>query len=107
MAGDCSIRCDQRSPTFPTTREAAVRILIADDEVAQSKTLRPLFAAGGKGKSKVRATAGAPDIGRLIFARAQRKGAGKLGKGRAGSAKPSNDCLDHYRLPHSDWLAGF
>lgn len=71
-----------------------MRILIAEDEVAQSKTLRPLFAAGGKGRSKVRATAGAPDIGRLIFARAPRKGAGKVGKGRAGSAQPGSNGLD-------------
>jgi tetratricopeptide (TPR) repeat protein len=71
-----------------------MRILIADDEVAQSKTLRPLFAAAGKGKSKIRATAGAPDIGRLILARAPRKGSGKTAKGRAGSAQPSNDSLD-------------
>ncbi|HEY5758000.1 MAG TPA: tetratricopeptide repeat protein [Steroidobacter sp.] len=71
-----------------------MRILIADDEVAQSKTLRPLFAAGGKGRSKVRATAGASDVGRLIFARAARKGAGKVSKGRAGSAQPGNDSLD-------------
>lgn len=73
-----------------------MRILIADDEVAQSKTLRPLFAAGGKGKSKskVRATAGAPDIGRLIFARAARKGSKKAGKSRAGSAQPGSDSLD-------------
>jgi tetratricopeptide (TPR) repeat protein len=71
-----------------------MRILIADDEVAQSKTLRPLFAAGGKGKSKARATAGAPDIGRLIIARAPKKGAGKTAKGRAGGAQPGNDSLD-------------
>ncbi|GFE88094.1 tetratricopeptide repeat protein [Steroidobacter agaridevorans] len=71
-----------------------MRILIADDEVAQSKTLRPLFAAGGKGKSKIRATAGAPDIGRLILARAPRKGAGKVSKGRAGSAQPGSNSLD-------------
>lgn len=71
-----------------------MRILIADDEVAQSKTLRPLFAAGGKRKSKVRATAGAADIGRLILARSVRKGAGKVSKRRAGSAQPGNDSLD-------------
>lgn len=71
-----------------------MRILIADDEVAQSKALRPLFAAGGKGRSKVRATAGAPAIGRLIVARATRKGAGKVGKGRAGSVQPGSDSLD-------------
>jgi len=69
-----------------------VRILIADDEVAQSRTLRPLFAAGGKGRSKIRA--GAPDIGRLVFARAARKSAGKASKARAGRARPGNDCLD-------------
>jgi tetratricopeptide (TPR) repeat protein len=71
-----------------------VRILIADDEVAQSKTLRSLFAAGGKRRSKVRATAGAPDIGRLIVARAPRKGAGKVSKGRAGSVQAVSDNLD-------------
>jgi len=71
-----------------------VRILIADDEVAHSKALRPLFAGGSKGRSKVRATAGAPDIGRLIFARAPRKGAGKVAKGRAGRAQPGSDSLD-------------
>jgi tetratricopeptide (TPR) repeat protein len=71
-----------------------VRILIADDEVAQSKTLRPLFAAGGKSKSKVRATAGAPDIGRLIFARSARKSSNKVSKSRAGGAQPGSDSLD-------------
>jgi tetratricopeptide (TPR) repeat protein len=71
-----------------------MRILIADDEVAQSKTLRPLFKAGGKGKSKVRATAGAPDIGRLIFARAPGKGSKKVSKARAGGPQPGSDSLD-------------
>ncbi|MBL8271041.1 tetratricopeptide repeat protein [Steroidobacter sp.] len=68
-----------------------MRILIADDELAQSKTLRPLFAAGGKGKSKLRPTAGAPAIGKLIVAHAPRKGASKkAAKGRAGSPPPSS-----------------
>lgn len=76
-----------------------MRILIADDEVAQSKTLRPLFAAGGKGKgkgkSKARATAGASDIGRLIVAHAPRKArAGKVAKGRAGGPAPGGGSLD-------------
>lgn len=67
-----------------------MRILIADDEVAQSKTLRPLFAAGGKRTGKVKATAGAPDIGRLIVASAAPKRAARKVKGRAGSAQPSS-----------------
>ncbi|HEY0684041.1 MAG TPA: tetratricopeptide repeat protein [Steroidobacter sp.] len=70
-----------------------MRILIADDEVAHSKTLRPLFAAAGKGKSKVRASAGAPDIGRLIVARATRA-VSKKAKGRAGGGQPGGDSLD-------------
>lgn len=69
-----------------------MRILIADDEVAQSKTLRPLFAAGGKRKAKP--SAGAPDIGRLIVAHAPRKGGPRKGKGRAGSPPPGGDRLD-------------
>ncbi|MBM0103597.1 tetratricopeptide repeat protein [Steroidobacter sp. S1-65] len=71
-----------------------MRILIADDEVAQSKTLRPLFAAGGKRKTKVRASAGAPAIGQLIVARAARSSAPKKGKRRAGAAQPGADNLD-------------
>ncbi len=69
-----------------------MRILIADDEVAQSKTLRPMFAAGGK--RKVKATAGAPDIGRLIVARAPQKGGPRKGKGRAGGSSHGGDSLD-------------
>lgn len=69
-----------------------MRILIADDEVAQSKTLRPMFAAGGK--RKIKATAGAPDIGRLIVAHAPRNGGPRKGKGRAGSPSPGGDSLD-------------
>lgn len=70
-----------------------MRILLADEEVAKSKTLRPLFAAGNKGKSKVRATAGVSE-GQLIFARGLPKGAGKVSKARAGLAQPGSDCLD-------------
>lgn len=66
-----------------------MRILIADDEVAQSKPLRALFAPGGR-RTKIRSTAGAPEIGRLIVAR----GRGKIGKGRAGGAKAGGDSLD-------------
>jgi tetratricopeptide (TPR) repeat protein len=87
----CSIAHDK-------TREAAMRILIADDEVAQSKTLRPLF-AGGKRTEKVKATAGAPEIGRLLVAHASRnsgpsKGKGRKGKGRAGGSLPGGGTLD-------------
>lgn len=73
-----------------------MRILIADDEVAQSKTLRPLFAAGGKRKTKTKATAGAPDLGRLIVARAPGKSASRKGKGkgRAGGPPAGGDSLD-------------
>lgn len=71
-----------------------MRILIADDEVAQSKTLRPLFAPGGKRKTKARASAGAPDIGRLIVAHAARSIAPKKGKRRAGAAQPGGGSLD-------------
>lgn len=65
-----------------------MRILIADDEIAQSKTLRPLFAAAGKRRKK--SSAGTPDIGRLVVARAPRR----VAKGRAGAMQPGNNSLD-------------
>lgn len=65
-----------------------MRILIADDEIAQSKMLRPLFAAAGKRRKK--SSADAPDIGRLVVARAPRR----LAKGRAGAMQPGNNSLD-------------
>lgn len=71
-----------------------MRILIADDEIAQSKALRPLFAAGGKRPAKKSAkrktAAGAADIGRLVVARAPRR----VPKGRAGAPQAGNDSLD-------------
>ncbi|MDY6944237.1 MAG: tetratricopeptide repeat protein [Pseudomonadota bacterium] len=69
-----------------------MRILIADDDVAQSKTLRPMFSAGGK--AKLKASAGAPALGALIVARAPRKSAPSRGKGRAGGAPAGGDSLD-------------
>ena len=74
-----------------------MRILIADDELAQSKVLRSLFAAGSKGTNKVRASKGAPDLGRLVVARAPRKAGKSTGtkvKGRAAAARTGNDYLD-------------
>jgi tetratricopeptide (TPR) repeat protein len=71
-----------------------MRILIADDELANSQLLRSLFGAGGKGKNKQRATAGAPEIGRVVVARAQPKQRGKAAKGRAGAGKPQNLSVD-------------
>ena len=71
-----------------------MRILIADDEVAQSKMLRPLFSASGKRKAKVKATAGAPALGSLLVAHAPRKSAARKGKGRAGGRRPGGDSLD-------------
>jgi len=77
-----------------------VRILIVDDEIAGSKALRPLLKGSPslKGKSKrspsTRATAGAPDIGRLVVARAPAKATRRKAKGRAGVKPPANDHLD-------------
>jgi tetratricopeptide (TPR) repeat protein len=72
-----------------------MRILIVDDETAGSKALRPLFAARGKNKTKVRATAGAPEIGKLLIARAPKKVSRKKGaKGRATAAPAGNEQLD-------------
>ena len=71
-----------------------MRILIADDELANSQLLRSLFGAGGKGKNKQRATAGAPEIGRVVVARSQPKQRGKAAKGRAGAGKPQNLSID-------------
>jgi len=62
-----------------------MRILIADDELAKSKLLRSLFGTSAKGRNK-RATAGTPEIGRVIVARSQPKSRGKAVKGRAGAA---------------------
>jgi tetratricopeptide (TPR) repeat protein len=71
-----------------------MRILIADDELAKSKLLRSLFGTGAKGRNKQRATAGAPEIGRVVVARSQPKQRGKAAKGRAGAAQPQNVCID-------------
>ena len=81
-----------------------MRILIADDELANSPTLRSLFGAnaqarskqGGskQGRNKQRATAGAPEIGRVVVARSQPKQRGKAVKGRAGAGKPQNLSID-------------
>lgn len=62
-----------------------MRILIADDELAKSKLLRSLFGTSAKGRNK-RATAGTPEIGRVVVARSQPKLRGKAAKGRAGAA---------------------
>jgi len=70
-----------------------MRILIADDEVAQSKTLRPMFAAGRR-KTKVKAVPGAPALGQLIVARAPRKSELRRAKGRAAVAGDSLDLGD-------------
>lgn len=71
-----------------------MRILIADDELAKSKLLRSLFGASAKGRNKQRATAGAPEIGRVVVARSQPKQRGKAAKGRAGARQPQNICID-------------
>jgi len=71
-----------------------MRILIADDELAKSQTLRSLFATGGKGKNKQPATKGTPEIGRVVVARSAPKQRGKAVKGRAGAAQPQNVCID-------------
>jgi tetratricopeptide (TPR) repeat protein len=71
-----------------------MRILIADDELAKSQMLRSLFGAGAKGRNKQRPTAGAPEIGRVIFARSQPKRRGKVAKGRAGAGQPQNVSID-------------
>jgi hypothetical protein len=71
-----------------------MRILIADDEVAQSKTLRPMFAAGRNRKTKVKAVAGAPAVGQLIVARAPRKSELRRAQGRAALAGDSLDLGD-------------
>lgn len=66
-----------------------MRILLADDETAKSKTLRPLFGAAAKRQPKRRG-AGANDIGRLVVACAPKKGA----KGRVGAAARGGVSLD-------------
>lgn len=71
-----------------------MRILIADDELAKSQLLRSLFGAGAKGRNKQRATAGAPEIGRVVVARSQPKQRGKAAKGRAGASRPQNVSID-------------
>jgi tetratricopeptide (TPR) repeat protein len=71
-----------------------MRILIADDELAKSPQLRSLFGAGAKGRNKQRATAGTPEIGRVIVARSQPKQRGKAVKGRAGAGQQQNVCID-------------
>jgi tetratricopeptide (TPR) repeat protein len=71
-----------------------MRILIADDELANSQLLRSLFGASAKGRNKQRATAGSPEIGRVVVARSQPKQRGKAAKGRAGAGKPQNLCID-------------
>jgi tetratricopeptide (TPR) repeat protein len=63
-----------------------MRILIADDELARSKTLRSLFGAG---------TQSALDIGRLVVARASQQHGGKKGaRGRAGAAAGGSTSID-------------
>lgn len=71
-----------------------MRILIADDELAKSPLLRSLFGAGSKGRNKQRASAGTPEIGRVVVARSQPKQRGKVAKGRAGGGQPHNVCID-------------
>ncbi|MET0535330.1 MAG: tetratricopeptide repeat protein [Steroidobacter sp.] len=75
-----------------------MRILIADDELANSQLLRSLFGGGAKSKNQPKATAGIPEIGRVVVARSQprtgNKGRGKAVKGRAGSGQPQNSYLD-------------
>src|SRR5688572_876672 len=71
-----------------------MRILIADDELANSQLLRSLFGTSAKGRNKQRATAGSPEIGRVVVARSQPKQRGKSAKGRAGAGKPQNLCID-------------
>lgn len=70
-----------------------MRILIADDELANSQLLRSLF-GGSAGKNKQRATAGAPEIGRVVVARSQPKLRGKAARGRAGAGKPHHAYID-------------
>jgi tetratricopeptide (TPR) repeat protein len=79
-----------------------MRILIADDELANSPTLRSLFGTGAQrkkqGTNKQRATAGTPEIGRLVVARSQPqtrgKTRGKSVKGRAGAGGPQSSYID-------------
>lgn len=81
-----------------------MRILIADDELAKSQTLRALFGGSAKGRNKQRASAGAPEVGRVVVARSQPKqrgsaapgqsARGKTAKRRAGARQPQNDILD-------------
>lgn len=71
-----------------------MRILIADDELAKSQTLRSLFGVSAKGRNKQRPTAGTPEIGRVVVARSQPKQRGKAARGRAGSGQPQNVCID-------------
>lgn len=71
-----------------------MRILIADDELANSQLLRSLFGGAGKGKNKQKASAGQPEIGRVVIARSQPKTRGRTVKGRAGSSQPQNSYID-------------
>lgn len=70
-----------------------MRILIADEEVAESKSLRTMFAAG-KRTAKLKATAGAPVIGKLLVALSPKKSGAKKVKGRAGGPPPASGGLD-------------
>lgn len=71
-----------------------MRILIADDELANSQLLRSVFGASNKGRNKQRPTAGTPEVGRVVVARSQPGKRGKTAKGRAGARRPENVCID-------------
>ncbi|HEY4366538.1 MAG TPA: tetratricopeptide repeat protein [Steroidobacteraceae bacterium] len=67
-----------------------MRILIADDSVAASKSLRPLFRQGASSRGKKNAARrGSPALGQVIVSCAPAKGArGKRSRGRA----PKDEC---------------
>jgi tetratricopeptide (TPR) repeat protein len=68
-----------------------MRILIADDSVANSKTLRPLFAAKGAAK-KASVKRGAPAAGQVVVSCAPAKAGRTKQAARTGSRAATIDC---------------